>query len=300
LKGNMWNSSKSLAGYSLFHRWLIYLVETYKAVGKHVNSLIPQFINDEYSRDKKHVEIIGEFLPLLSISSFDWSDIDAFFLDEVFARNVRWCLKTNPELGYHCTRAHRFAVSFESAKTMLQLIMYHVYFLKTLAKPEGIRLSDLANTLDQKFGMPSFLLQEKFQSVVFKIQSLSQWIDFFKFVGVKVPTEERLEEILLDSIVYSVNSGYHRQFVKPVRSYDGIFTKQLFEMNHVALLKQNAVERDRMRISDKYSPVVKQWSPWTTVKPFISENVFKAVMVKRGDQYLSVLRRNGNEFEINE
>jgi ubiquitin-protein ligase len=197
MKGVMHNSSKSLAGYSLFHRWLIYLVTKYRSLQKSIDKKVEAFLTSESGRNKKSVEIIGEFLPLISVSKLGWTDIDIVFLNEICARNVLWALKTNPELGYHITRDHRFKTAFLSGKTMFQLMMYHVYFLKTLAKPKKMTIQGVAAAYDEKFGLPSFVLQDSFQKVVFEIQKVNSWDQILKFVDIPTPSPNVLEEILI-------------------------------------------------------------------------------------------------------
>lgn len=43
---------------------------------------------------------LGEFLPLLTVSKFQWKDVAQAYIEESFDRNVKWLLVKYPELEY--------------------------------------------------------------------------------------------------------------------------------------------------------------------------------------------------------
>ena len=68
-------SLKCLTGYCAFHRLLLLAVEHYPYLGRRANSIVNRFISDRRSRTKKVVPALGEFLPLLTVSTATWMDV---------------------------------------------------------------------------------------------------------------------------------------------------------------------------------------------------------------------------------
>lgn len=99
MKGETHASLKALDGYIAFHRLLIFMVTEFPQLQELVDKRIEDFIKDESNRHKSKLPSMGEFLPLLTVSSkYSWSDLAAAVLQEVLTRNVLWVLKKYPEL----------------------------------------------------------------------------------------------------------------------------------------------------------------------------------------------------------
>jgi ubiquitin-protein ligase len=240
MNGNLHCSIKGLTGYCWFHRWLIALIDKYPQVLKHVNKKVRAFMESESGRSKDAVPIIGDFIPLLSISSVTWSEICETLLEEVFTRNVHWCMQKYPHLNYEVTKQSRINASFDSSRTMNGLLMFHVHFLQTIARPKGYTLRQIADDYDRKHGQPSVITQNELQDAVFYMQGIETFEEFFECVGVTGAME--VHDLLLHSIRRSLAYGYHR----PPR------TLQTLQQVKDQQLKQHVNKKRK-----------DSWSPWT-------------------------------------
>lgn len=96
MKGKLHGSVKALEGYIAFHRLFILFCETYPDLLAKVNDIVGNFIQSESHRNKRAVPDLGEFMALLSVSSYGWEDVSTAYLSETFTRNVRWVIQKYP------------------------------------------------------------------------------------------------------------------------------------------------------------------------------------------------------------
>jgi len=87
MSGNMHASLKALDGYCWLHRLLIAYVQRYPKLLDKVNKTARTFIRFPSQRTKEVIPNLGEFLPLLTVSTeVQWRDIGIAFLNENFVR----------------------------------------------------------------------------------------------------------------------------------------------------------------------------------------------------------------------
>jgi len=217
MSGELHASINALQGYMYFHRWLIAFVEEYPDLLDEINDRVKRFITREDERHKDKCPSLGDFLPLLSISKYRWSSLAIAVVKENLTRNVLWIIKANPQLGKINTEydvvieRNRTTKSFESTRTSQRLLMFHVYFLNNVANAGTISLHDLSYQYDARFGCATPRMQEELQKEVFKIQSINCYEDYFKYVGLPIPSERTLHELILSSFEASLIKGYHRE-----------------------------------------------------------------------------------------
>jgi ubiquitin-protein ligase len=261
MNGNLHCSIKGLNGYSWFHRWLIALTEKYPSVQEYADKRVHQFIHNSKARSKESVPIMGDFLPLLSISKYTWADVSDVLLEEVFARNVTWCFKKYPHLRYEVAKQSRIAASFDSSRTMNGLLMFHVHFLKTIARPKGLTLQQVAAEYDARNGAASVLVQDKFQNDVFYLQGVDNFEEFFECVD--IATDMDIHDMLLQSIKNSLNFGYH------------------YPLKYIQTISE--LKEQQRKFTGKKND---DWSPWT--KKFESEVVPITMVVDDNDNLIKV------------
>lgn len=110
-------SDKALYGYCCFHRWMIHFIEEYPSLLDYVNESVENFIKNENCRTKSVIPSLGEFLTLLSLSKFTWSDVAPAYISENLDRNVLWILRKYPflrDLDY--PHSDRLRLSFDTVK----------------------------------------------------------------------------------------------------------------------------------------------------------------------------------------
>ena len=202
-------SVRALSGYCAFHRLLILFAEKYPKIREYANNTIKNFISDENCRTKKVVPSLGEFLPLLTISSFTWNQVAKGYLDENLDRNVRWIIQKHYKLA-RCTPdpsidAHRndwtFTDSIVSCMLSLpsffyspfpfclfyfvvRLMLFNVQFLELIGKPTGVSESEIVKIYDSNYGMPSREQKARLQQICTNIKSVNSWkfVSFFHFL----------------------------------------------------------------------------------------------------------------------
>eukprot|EP01117_Protostelium_nocturnum_P011583 TRINITY_DN4202_c0_g1_i6.p1 TRINITY_DN4202_c0_g1~~TRINITY_DN4202_c0_g1_i6.p1 ORF type:complete len:378 (+),score=132.33 TRINITY_DN4202_c0_g1_i6:134-1267(+) len=210
-------STKSLEGYCAFHRLMIMAVETWPELKVMIDKKIADFIKDESMASKKVVPNLGEFLPLLLVSSYNWKDIAEAYLKENFDRNVFWILQKFPHFGkseYDPSidsddENGRNAKTFESNRVSFRLLQFHVFFMK-LSKPPEMTLQQIAERYDSLYGHPTEAMKADLLSVVKQIMELGSWEEFFTVIGYPIPSPSDVNGWLRKSILNSIKKGYHK------------------------------------------------------------------------------------------
>lgn len=218
-------SAKALNGYCAFHRLLLAFIEMYPALLASVNGSIDTFRKDEESRQKRNLPSLGNFIPLLSVSNkFSWEHVAKALVDETQDRNVLWICKEHPKLASLAApevsnnnnalgvEMDRLTKSFEATQVSLKLLLFHVYFLRKIARPSGASLGKVADSYDRFYGRTSSKTQEEFQNAVKRILSISKWPEFYSLAGLSAPTPKSMTEILRQAVRNSKKKKYHSDF----------------------------------------------------------------------------------------
>lgn len=217
MKMNMHASLKALDGYVMFHRLLIALVTEYPELKKGIDEKIKKFIDQPKLRRKSATSSMGDFLPLLTVSSYSWEDVALPVIQETMVRNVLWIINSVGEekfkklLGEKSSsesmKKERESVFFEGSKTSLRLMMFHVYFLKHFTPKKGQSLKDIAHIYDENYGYADEHIKNDLQSEIKKIIDVSDIQSFFKQVYLLIDPK-LIDSILLDCIVKSDEFKY--------------------------------------------------------------------------------------------
>jgi len=135
---------------------------------------------------------------------------------EVFDRNQKWALKAHPLLSNLSANRqpvdrNRIIKTFDATKVSQRLIMFHVYFLKNIAKPRGKSVHDVMRMYDDYYGRPTQRMKFDLQLATKEFQTINNWIEFFKKIDMQLPTPRRLNEWLKESVINSQRKRYHRR-----------------------------------------------------------------------------------------
>jgi len=165
------------------------------------------------TRHKKRIAALGDFIPLLTVTdAYQWKDVAVPYLLEMFDRNVLWTLKAHPHYreptpieNWH----HRLGETFSTTKVSNRLLMFHVYFLRNIARPDGMTLDQIKAVLDSRYGRPTPIMRERLLAECKRIQKVDQWETFFWKINLTPPAEGTLVHWLHESLRNSARRKYH-------------------------------------------------------------------------------------------
>jgi len=216
MSGSVHASIKALEGYCMFHRMLLEFVAKYPELQDRVNAKAMQFIKDDEARHKDKTPNLGEFLPLIALSTtVNWDDFCLPYLEEHLTRNMLWAIKKFPGLAQVSNYRNgqvdnsRLDKTLQATLVSQRLLAFHVFFYRHFAKPGGMTLSDIAENYDRFYGRPSAEMKLNLQRKIFEILEIKTWPQFFNALGMQVPSKERLTQWLVQSVVSSLKKGYH-------------------------------------------------------------------------------------------
>jgi len=90
-------------------------------------------------------------------------------------------------------------------------LMFHVYFLDSIARPAGKSLSEVAADYDLLLGRPSLQLRERLHKTVHDILTKANNInDFFRGINFPIPADDKVCEALRIAMTHSRKKTYHK------------------------------------------------------------------------------------------
>jgi hypothetical protein len=155
-------SEKALLGYCTYHHILLHLVHEFPEIQERVDYLLSTFMQHESGRVKLVTPDLGETLVYLSIASeITWEKIAPCFLREFFDRTVMWTLDyrhgNHGELAYleaDEVSQYRLDTTLEATRTSCRLLMFQIFFLRYVGKPQGASLSSILKDYHNSYGHP--------------------------------------------------------------------------------------------------------------------------------------------------
>jgi len=222
MSGNVHASIKALEGYCMFHRLLLEFVSRYPELQVKINARASLFVKEDDERHKDRTPNLGEFLPLVAVSTaVTWDDIALPYLEENFTRNVLWVIKKYPAMGRINKGFNpgevdkvRLDKTLEASLVSQRLLAFHVFFYRHFARPGGMSLSEIGENYDRFYGRPSTEMKMNLQRKVFEILEIRTWPQFFTAIGMAVPSQAHLTQWLVHSVIASKKKNYHSDFVK--------------------------------------------------------------------------------------
>ena len=92
-------SDRSITGYCAYHHLLLYhALRCSPEIRIECNRRVNEFMADATKRSKKNLPNLGEFLINMVLSSKGWEHVRYAYLRELFLRNVRWYVRSEPLL----------------------------------------------------------------------------------------------------------------------------------------------------------------------------------------------------------
>jgi hypothetical protein len=172
-------------------------VNEFPQIQERVDFYLNEFLKHESRRVKRVIPDLGEMLVRLSIASkITWKDVAPYFLQEFFDRTVVWTLDQrhgdHAELAFLETdkvSEYRLSTTLEATRTSTRLLMFQVFFLRYVARPEGKSLKDILQEYNNSYGRPQPGVPELLQRECKKIHNVHNWSEFYKRIGLPVPSK---------------------------------------------------------------------------------------------------------------
>lgn len=206
-------SERAAKAYCQLHRWALRCIEEWPDLQRYVDARVDKFCCGEGHRSKDAEPSLGEFMPLLLVSSRPWSRVSKHVLHEWLDRQVLWLCTEHPGLASLSGRAaptddERVKQSWEASLVSKRLYAFHVNCF-TLSK-HGRSIDDITREYDTFYGQPSRHTLGRFHDCVHAALDVSDWSHFFKLVHVTEPPRAMLLELLRNAVRNSRRRGYHR------------------------------------------------------------------------------------------
>lgn len=222
MNGKIHASEKCLEGYCYFHRLLLFLVKLEPSLQEAIDAKLEAFIRDPEIRHKQHTENLGLLIPLLAVASkVGWADLREAYFRESLHRNVLWVSKSYEnfirlEPRFDDQRPEWW---FEGAAVSLKHLLFHVYFLEHIGRPEGLSQDEIADNYDALFGQPDSVMKEQWQVAVKEIQRIDHPNQYFQRIGLPVPSREQLVALLREAVEASAAKGTPPPFLPSFQIY---------------------------------------------------------------------------------
>jgi len=206
-------SDRMAKSYCLLHRWALRCIEEWPELQQFIDGHVDSFCRGQQHRCK-HVEpSLGEFMALMLLSSKPWGRVIPHLLEEFNDRQVLWLCQECPGLANMSGCAapsddERTKQSWEAQLVGKRLFSFHAS-CHALFWEARTRI-DVIRDYDRFYGQPSHDTVSRLTRQTASVLSMNSWAEFFNAVHVKLPSNEKLAEMLRASVRNSRRRGYHR------------------------------------------------------------------------------------------
>jgi len=206
-------SDRAAKAYCLLHRLALRCLEQWPDLKHHIDKRIDTFCRDQKHRSKEAEPNLGEFMACLLLSSRPWSKVAPHALEEMMDREVLWLCTECSALANLAGRAaptdkERIDQSWKARLVGKRLYAFHVSCF-TIFK-DSRAAHDVAKDYDRFYGQPSQQILNQFRKNTNAVLNMTSWDTFFQLLQVKVPSHDRLAEMLRNSVKNSRRRGYHK------------------------------------------------------------------------------------------
>ena len=236
------NSSRAIEVILYIYRALIMLLNEYPDIKKEVNKKLDNFIKLPEERIKEKTPNLGNLLVMLSISDHTIEEFLPAYMSEQMDRQVFWTLNLFPNLKDLLDSKEiddvKAKVCFKAGIISKQLLLIYYYFLKKIIFGECKTVDKFAEKLDKNNGTLSEKEIDIHKKEIDKLLKIDNFNDYYKFMGLSVPSIEDLNEKLKKAYENSEKKGYHsfdkssfvgapedqiRNYMKKYEAFDKLF-----------------------------------------------------------------------------
>ena len=209
----VYNSSRAIEILIYVYRVLIMLAQTYPEFKAEVNKNLEEFIKNPEQRIKDKTPSLGDLLVMLSVSDHKIEDLLPAYISEQMDRQIFWILQELPEFESLINSAEvddiRAKICFKCGITGQQLLLFYYYFLKKIVYSECDSLDKFAEKLDKNYCCLTESEIDKHRLEINKILKIDNFNNFYKFMGMEVPSKEDLNNKLKQAFENSKTKKYH-------------------------------------------------------------------------------------------
>ena len=217
------NSSRALEILIYVYRVMLLLIEAFPEIKTESNKKIDEFIKNPEKRIKENTPSLGDLLVMLTISDRKIEDLLPSYIEEQMDRQIFWILQEIPGFEKLIDKSEvddqRAKICFKCGIIGQQILLFFYYFIKHIVYSECPSLKKFAEKLDKNFGCLTEIEIDKHRKEIDKILGIDNYDDFFKFMGMKPPTKDKLNKKLKQSYENSLKKKYHgtdeARFVPP-------------------------------------------------------------------------------------
>jgi len=211
------NSDEILTGYCSIHRLFLALVLEYPTLRHTINQRIARFIKNPSNRTKSECPDLGNFITLITVSDkYYWKDVSRFYLSENLDRSILWSCRKYPELHNLATLSKdgieidRIEKMWTTRRINSILALFNSYFASQFCRNRSIY--DQVRYYDRFFGRPARADVQQFKKDVDKMincaETPNNWGEWFRMLGLKALTPQKLTSILRNAVKMSKTKGY--------------------------------------------------------------------------------------------
>jgi len=207
-------SDAALSAYCAYHHILLALAERHPSLCDLAEEKVQRFIQaadtDRRGDLKSVCPNLGELLVMLTISHTSWEELAPYFVVETMTRNVKWMLEAHPELYYleDFESKYRVRTTLDASRTSQRLVMFQVYFLRTIGRP--MPWQDVLARYNLTFGRPPTKVFRALHTTCKQILQIKSSAEYFDRLGVSPPTD--LCGVMRAAVRNSAWAGYHRRW----------------------------------------------------------------------------------------
>ena len=208
---NINNTSRVFSIFIYIYRILLLFVQVYPEFKSEINKKVEEFIKNPKQRVKDKTPSLGDLLVIISVSEFRIEELLPSYISEQMDRQIFWILQEIPEFEKLINSSKvdeiREKICFKCGIIGQQLVLFYYYFIKKIVYYKN--LDKFAYILDQNYcNLPEKEI-DKHRQEINKILNIDNYNDFYKFIGIKPPNKEELNDKLKQAFINSKNKKYH-------------------------------------------------------------------------------------------
>jgi ubiquitin-protein ligase/Ran GTPase-activating protein (RanGAP) involved in mRNA processing and transport len=207
------NSSRAIEILIYIYRILIMLAKEFPEFKEAANKSIEEFIKNPEQRIKEKTPSLGDLLVMLSISDHKIEELLPAYISEQMDRQIFWILQEIPKFEELINKDEvddiRAKVCFKCGITGQQLLLFYYYFMNKVVYSECDSLDKFAEKLDQNYSCLTETEIDQHRLEMNKILKIDNFPDFYKFMNLKIPSKDELNQKLKQAFVNSKNKKYH-------------------------------------------------------------------------------------------
>ena len=213
VKETVHNSTRTLEVLLYIYREIIMLINEFPDIKKEVNKKLDNFIKLPEERIKEKTPSLGDILVMLCISDHTIEEFLPAYMSEQMDRQVFWTLNLIPNFKELLDQKEiddvKAKICFKAGIVSKQLLLFYYYFLKKIVYAECKTLDKFAEKLDKNNGSLSEKEIYSHKKEIDKLLKIDNFDDYFKFMGLSVPSLEDLNNKLNKAFENSEKKGYH-------------------------------------------------------------------------------------------